>query len=102
MLAPGYLEQQRIGWSERALASILLARGQVTVRPAQQSDVVLIQDMHRRLSKESVYYRYLVSRTPDREALQSLCFCGRPVRSGSCSNGAGAAGKDSCHGLLRC
>jgi RimJ/RimL family protein N-acetyltransferase len=74
MLALGYLEEQTIGRSERALASILLARGQVTVRPAQQSDVALLQEMHLRLSKESVYYRYLAPRTPDREALQSLCF----------------------------
>jgi GNAT superfamily N-acetyltransferase len=74
MLALGYLEEQTIGRSEHALASILLARGQVTVRPAQQSDIVLIQEMHLRLSKESVYYRYLALRTPDREALQSLCL----------------------------
>jgi RimJ/RimL family protein N-acetyltransferase len=30
--------------------------------------------MHLRLSKESIYYRYLTSRAPDAEYLQRLCF----------------------------
>jgi RimJ/RimL family protein N-acetyltransferase len=34
--------------------------------------------MHLRLSKESVYYRYLAPRTPDPEALQRLCFLDDP------------------------
>jgi GNAT superfamily N-acetyltransferase len=40
----------------------------------RQTDVGLIQEMHLRLSKESVYYRYLAPRTPDAEYLQRLCF----------------------------
>jgi hypothetical protein len=44
------------------------------VRPVQESDVVLMQEMHTRLSKESVYYRYLAPRKPSQEAVQSLCF----------------------------
>lgn len=46
----------------------------MTVRPVQHSDLVLIQEMHSRLSRESIYYRYLASHAPDLEALERLCF----------------------------
>jgi RimJ/RimL family protein N-acetyltransferase len=74
MLAVGYLEDQTDERSENALASMLLDGTPVTVRPVQQGDVTLIQEMHMRLSRESVYYRYLAPHAPDREELQRLCF----------------------------
>jgi RimJ/RimL family protein N-acetyltransferase len=75
----GYLEDQAVKRSEHTLAGILLDRSPATVRPVRQSDVVLIQEMHLRLSKESVYYRYLAPHAPDPEALRRLCFLdGRP------------------------
>jgi RimJ/RimL family protein N-acetyltransferase len=78
MWPPGYLEDQAVKRSKQALARILLDAS-LAVRPVQESDVVLIQEMHMRLSKESVYYRYLATRKPSPEALQSLCFLdGRP------------------------
>jgi RimJ/RimL family protein N-acetyltransferase len=78
MLDIGYREYQAIGRPKYALSSVPLDETGVTVRPARQSDVMLLQEMHLRLSKESVYYRYLAPRTPDREALQSLCFLDDP------------------------
>jgi RimJ/RimL family protein N-acetyltransferase len=78
MWPPGYLEGQAVKRSERVLDNILLD-AKLAVRPVQESDVVLIQEMHMRLSKESVYYRYLAPRKPSPEALQGLCFLdGRP------------------------
>ncbi len=78
MLAIGSWEYQAIGRRKYTLPSAPLARGQVTVRPAQESDVGLIQEMHMRLSKESVYYRYLAPCAPDPEDLQRLCFLNDP------------------------
>jgi len=72
----GYLEDQAVKRSDYTLAGILLDRSPAIVRPVRQSDVVLIQEMHLRLSKESVYYRYLAPHAPDPEALQRLCFLG--------------------------
>jgi RimJ/RimL family protein N-acetyltransferase len=74
MLAVGYFEDQALERSKHTLASVLLDGTPVTVRPVQQSDVVLIQEMHMRLSSESVYYRYLAPFTPAPEDLQRLCF----------------------------
>jgi L-amino acid N-acyltransferase YncA len=45
----------------------------VTVRPAQMSDVVPMTEMHERLSKDSIYYRYLSANKPSTEDLQRLC-----------------------------
>jgi RimJ/RimL family protein N-acetyltransferase len=67
------LEDRAVKRSEHVLASILLD-ATLTVRPVQHSDVVLIQEMHMRLSKESVYYRYLAPHAPDPQDLQRLCF----------------------------
>ncbi len=74
MLDIGYREYQAIGRPKYALVREPVDGTRVTVRPARHSDVVLIQEMHLRLSKESVYYRYLASRPPDPEDLERLCF----------------------------
>ena len=74
MSTVGYLEDQVVERNEYTLASMLVDGTSVTVRTVQQRDVVLIQEMHLRLSRESVYYRYLPPRTPDAEYLQGLCF----------------------------
>jgi RimJ/RimL family protein N-acetyltransferase len=74
MLAVEYSQDQMIEQSEVTLTSPVPDGTPVTVRPVQQSDVVLIQEMHTRLSKESVYYRYLAPYTPPPEDLQRLCF----------------------------
>jgi RimJ/RimL family protein N-acetyltransferase len=79
MSAVRVLEDQAAVRCESALASVLVDGLPVTLRKAQQSDVPLIQEMHARLSRQSLYYRYLGPRTPDREELQRLCFLdGRP------------------------
>lgn len=44
-----------------------------TVRPIRPSDVRLVEEMHRRLSPESVYYRYLQYRTPLLEEIEQIC-----------------------------
>jgi RimJ/RimL family protein N-acetyltransferase len=71
-------EEQAVESGKSFFASAFVDANRVTVRPVRQSDVVLIQAMHRRLSKESVYYRYLAPHAPDLEALQRLCFLDNP------------------------
>lgn len=79
MLAVGYREYEAVKGSKYAPANVPLNGTQITVRPVRQSDVVLIQEMHMRLSKESVYYRYLTPHTPAPAELQRMCFLdGRP------------------------
>jgi RimJ/RimL family protein N-acetyltransferase len=45
----------------------------VNVRAVKPSDAVLIQEMHDRLSSDSLYYRYLGSNKPSSNDLQCLC-----------------------------
>ena len=66
--------ERSMGALTNALPNAPLGGTPVTVRPAQPSDVVLIQEMHTRLSKESLYYRYLAAHPPSPEDLQRLCF----------------------------
>jgi RimJ/RimL family protein N-acetyltransferase len=66
--------ERSMGAPTNALPSAPLGRTAVTVRPVQQSDVVPIQEMHARLSKESLYYRYLTPHPPAAADLQRLCF----------------------------
>jgi RimJ/RimL family protein N-acetyltransferase len=82
MLAAGCHEEQAPEPGKSAPATALLYGTEVRVRPVQQSDVALIQEMHLRLSNESVYYRYLAPHAPTAEDLQRLCFL---------DGGAGAA-----------
>lgn len=49
----------------------------VTVRPVQPRDVSLIEQMHERLSKDSVYFRYLGPRKPATGDFQDLCSMGK-------------------------
>jgi GNAT superfamily N-acetyltransferase len=48
-------------WREQHSQS---TRASVTIRPLQPDDIGLIYAMHRRLSPESLYYRYLQQRQP--------------------------------------
>jgi acetyltransferase len=50
------------------------------VRLVRQDDVVMIDDMHDRVSKDSIYYRYLGTNKPSMEDLSWLCSHG-------CENG---------------
>ncbi len=45
----------------------------VSVRLVQPSDLALIDEMHDRLSKDSLYYRYLGPNKPTAKDLQRLC-----------------------------
>lgn len=79
MSAVRYLEAQEVEQSGYAVASMLSDGTSVIVRPVQRSDVALIHEMHQRLSKDSVYLRYLAPRAPGPEFLQHLClFDDRP------------------------
>jgi GNAT superfamily N-acetyltransferase len=78
MLAVRTHEEQAAESGKSFFPSAVLDGGRVAVRPVRQSDVVLIQAMHLRLSKESVYYRYLAPHAPDLETLQRLCFLDNP------------------------
>jgi acetyltransferase len=66
--------ERSMGAPANALPNAPLGGTPVTVRPVQQSDVVRIQEMHTRLSKESLYYRYLAAHPPSPQDLQRLCF----------------------------
>jgi GNAT superfamily N-acetyltransferase len=74
MLAVEYHAYRATVRTDDGLAGGRLDGAPVTVRRARQSDVVPIQEMHTRLSKESVYYRYLAPRAPAPEELRRLCF----------------------------
>ncbi len=74
MLAAGTLEDRAAVRTKPRLASVLLDECPVTVRPVRQSDVMLVQEMHTRLSKDSVYYRYLAPHAPSPAELRRLCF----------------------------
>jgi GNAT superfamily N-acetyltransferase len=50
----------------------MLATDQICIREIQDGDVGLIQEMHERLSSESVYYRYLGANKPSFAELQHL------------------------------
>ena len=78
MLAVRTLEDRADEQSGYAPGSFLSDGTPVIVRPVQHSDVALIQAMHLRLSRESVYYRYLAPRVPSLEDLQRLCFLDDP------------------------
>jgi GNAT superfamily N-acetyltransferase len=43
------------------------------IRPAKLSDTALIEAMHRRLSLESMYYRYLRPYTPSPAEIEQVC-----------------------------
>jgi GNAT superfamily N-acetyltransferase len=45
----------------------------VTVRTVRQTDVALIEEMHERLSKESIHFRYLGPYKPTPQDLEQLC-----------------------------
>ena len=46
------------------------------VRPVRKSDVVLIDEMHDRVSKDSLYFRYLGTNKPSKNNLSRLCSHG--------------------------
>lgn len=45
----------------------------VVIRPIRPTDAILIDEMHSRLSPESIYYRYLQPRCPTLAEIQRLC-----------------------------
>lgn len=45
----------------------------ITVREVKDSDLALLQEMHERLSKDSIYYRYLGAHKPTADNLRQLC-----------------------------
>ncbi|CAN5566217.1 hypothetical protein BH10CHL1_BH10CHL1_07450 [soil metagenome] len=49
------------------------AKAAVTVRPIRPSDIRLIDEMHQRLSPDSIYYRYLQPRIPSMSEIEQVC-----------------------------
>ncbi len=74
MLALQQSDYQAVERRWHIRADMLSDGTRVTVRPARSSDIGLIQEMHARLSRESLRLRYLAPRAPTPEALQRLCF----------------------------
>lgn len=54
----------------------------ITVRPIRPDDLDLLQEMHQRLSPESIYYRYLQMRIPSPEELRAVCQMGSDKGAG--------------------
>jgi GNAT superfamily N-acetyltransferase len=50
--------------------------GQIQLRFVRNSDVILIDEMHDRVSQDSLYYRYLTANKPNLVDLQHLCLSG--------------------------
>ena len=72
MLASEYTQNQAIKRNDgRTTAGS--SGNLVTMRAIQQSDLVLVQEMHERLSKDSIYFRYLGPYKPTAENLAQLC-----------------------------
>src|SRR4051794_19663201 len=45
----------------------------VTMRPIRPDDADLINEMHQRLSPDSIYYRYLQPRIPSMAEIEQVC-----------------------------
>jgi RimJ/RimL family protein N-acetyltransferase len=69
MLKFQVLQDHDFEWSEKLRINGI----EVTLRAVQPSDVKLIEEMHERLSDDSVFYRYLGPNKPGRAELQHLC-----------------------------
>jgi L-amino acid N-acyltransferase YncA len=72
MLASEYIQDYGIERNNR-IAIAGSSGTSVTVRAINQSDLVLVQEMHERLSRDSIYYRYLGPHKPTAENLAQLC-----------------------------
>jgi GNAT superfamily N-acetyltransferase len=72
MLATQTIQEQRISnFDERSFPDP--GKVSVTIREIKSSDVTLLQEMHERLSRDSIYYRYLGAHKPSAENLAQLC-----------------------------
>jgi L-amino acid N-acyltransferase YncA len=63
----------RIENAGKPLTSTLPNGNQMTIRMVRLNDVALIDEMHERISRESMYYRYLGVCKPSLKDLQRLC-----------------------------
>jgi L-amino acid N-acyltransferase YncA len=73
MLASEFIQERTIAWSADKDRFSQVSGASVTIRTVRQSDALLIKEMHERLSKESIYFRYLGPNKPTLENLQRLC-----------------------------
>ena len=70
MLATGFIQEELISEIDQ---SSLSGSNRASVRAINPSDMVLLQEMHERLSKDSIYYRYLGAHKPTADNLAQLC-----------------------------
>ncbi|MGD2155374.1 MAG: GNAT family N-acetyltransferase [Anaerolineales bacterium] len=73
MLATKTLQHQKVERRDDILTDATLDGELIIVRRVKQSDVSLIDEMHQRLSNDSIYYRYLGPCKPTLDDLQNLC-----------------------------
>ena len=73
MLADEFVQERTIAWSADRNRPSQVDDASVTIRTIRQSDAPLIKEMHERLSKESIYFRYLGPNKPTLENLHRLC-----------------------------
>ena len=72
MLANKMLEHApRFG--EENSSNVICEGVSVTIRPVQSEDLPLIQEMHQRLSPNSLYFRYLALSIPSAQDLEFQC-----------------------------
>jgi RimJ/RimL family protein N-acetyltransferase len=73
MLAGEFVQERKIAWNADKERTSQVNGAAVTIRTVRQSDAPLIKEMHERLSKESIYFRYLGPNKPTIENLERMC-----------------------------
>lgn len=68
-----HIRGQGSRWSGDIATAALIYEAPATLRTVRQSDVALLEEMHERLSAESIHYRYLRLYEPTPEDLEYLC-----------------------------
>jgi N-acetylglutamate synthase-like GNAT family acetyltransferase len=70
-------DQENINLERNCTTEVVLRNGlKVTIRQAEARDVKGINEMHDRLSKETLYYRYLGPNKPAVKEFEALCTLG--------------------------
>lgn len=73
MLQVEQIQDQAAKWRNGLYPASQTNEIPVTVRAVRRSDALLIKEMHDRLSRDSIYYRYLGPNKPTIEDFQKLC-----------------------------
>jgi RimJ/RimL family protein N-acetyltransferase len=67
------MQEKTIQYSEKSFSKFICGEAPVVIRPVQEEDIPLIQEMHQRLSPNSLYLRYLSPSIPSAQDLEFQC-----------------------------